>query len=105
MVGVNHCRPVWAEHCYTVCCIQTCCVGFQVTTHSHLMSSDEVERLAEDLTLAPGTVHSFLLQEFDTELDFSSKVRCVDTHHSRVMQLANPVMYVRVIAIIGTRSL
>ena len=73
------------------------------------MSSDEVERLAEDLTLAPSTVHSFLLQEFDTELDFSSKVRytvtCVDTHHSRVMQLANPVMYVGVIAIMGTRTL
>ena len=46
-----------------------------MTTHSHLLSSDEVDRL-KDLLEFDG-LHSFLLQEFDTELDFTSKVRCV----------------------------
>ena len=65
---------------------------FQVTTHSHLLSSDEVEGLGKDLPLAPRAVHSFLLQEFDTELDFSSKVRyCHIGHvHCRVVNLFFP---------------
>ena len=50
-----------------------------MTTHcSHLLSSDEVDHL-RDLLEFDGVcdVHSLLLQEFDTELDFTSKVRCV----------------------------
>ena len=49
-----------------------------MTTHSHLLSSDEVDHL-KDLLEFDGLhdVQSFLLQEFDTELDFTSKVRCV----------------------------
>ena len=49
---------------------------FQVTTHSHLLSSDEVDELSDSLELSGSPdVFSFLLQEFDTELDFTSKVR------------------------------
>ena len=52
------------------------CIISQVTTHSHLLSSDEVDELSDILqpTVTPD-VFSFLLQEFDTELDFTSKVR------------------------------
>ena len=45
---------------------------FQVTTHSHLLSSDEVDELK--IFLEEMKIYSFLLQEFDTELDFTSKV-------------------------------
>ena len=49
---------------------------YQVTTHSHLLSSDEVEELGDSLQLSENPdVDSFILQEFDTELDFTSKVR------------------------------
>ena len=52
------------------------CVLSQVTTHSHLLSSDEVEQLSDCLQLSANPdVYSFILQEFDTELDFTSKVR------------------------------
>ena len=47
---------------------------FQVTTHSHLLSQDE---LSNTLSLDPSHIHVFSLQEFDTELDFSNKVRYV----------------------------
>ena len=48
---------------------------FQVTTHSHLLSYDEVQELGTVLPVGEGGVVSFLLQEFDTELDFTNKVR------------------------------
>ena len=47
-----------------------------MTTHSHILSSDEVDELSECLQQTC-TVHSFLLQEFDTELDFTSKIRYI----------------------------
>ena len=59
----------------------------QVTTHSHLLSSDEVDDL-KILLEEMGSffdVNSFLLQEFDTELDFTSKVGLVDTVITRGM--------------------
>lgn len=46
----------------------------QVTTHSHLLSSDEVEKVEEVLKYETGSISSFLLHDFDTELHFSSKV-------------------------------
>ena len=49
---------------------------YQVTTHSHLLSSVEVEELGNSLQLSENPdVDSFILQEFDTELDFTSNVR------------------------------
>ena len=56
---------------------------FQVTTHSHLLSQDE---LSNTLSLDPSHIHVFSLQEFDTELDFSNKVRYVlSTNHCRAV--------------------
>jgi len=49
----------------------------QVTTHSHLLSQDELDHISSKLLLDPSHVHAFSLQEFDTELDFSNKVRYV----------------------------
>ena len=43
----------------------------QVTTHSHLLSQDEVKTLEKSIDVE---VVSFFLSEFDTELDFLSKV-------------------------------
>ncbi len=43
----------------------------QVTTHSHLLTGDEVDKLMYG---KPWQISTFLLQEFDTELDFSNKV-------------------------------
>ena len=55
-------------------------IYLQVTTHSHLLSSDEVDKLSDSLwECGAPEFHSFLLQEFDTELDFTSKVRYVHT--------------------------
>ena len=48
-----------------------CCV-IQVTTQSHLLSNSEIEELEQTVSM---TTYCFLLQEFDTELDFSNKVR------------------------------
>ena len=47
----------------------------QVTTHGHLLSDDELQQLAFSIGMDEGMVSWFLLQEFDTELDFSNKVR------------------------------
>ena len=59
---------------------------FQVTTHSHLLSQDELDRISSTLSLDPYHIHVFSLQEFDTELDFSNKVRYVlSTHHCRAV--------------------
>ena len=48
----------------------------QVTTHSHLLSGEEVEQLGDALGYGD-CISWFLLQEFDTELDFFNKVRLV----------------------------
>lgn len=45
---------------------------FQVTTHSHLLSEQDVLQLEGDLDIK---VSSFILQQFDTELDFSNNIR------------------------------
>ena len=49
----------------------------QVTTHGHLLSDDELQQLTSSIGMGEETVSWFLLQEFDTELDFSNKVRWV----------------------------
>ena len=43
----------------------------QVTTHSHLLSQDEMKILEKSIDVE---VVSFFLSEFDTEIDFLSKV-------------------------------
>ena len=59
---------------------------FQVTTHSHLLSQDELDVVSSTLSLDPSHIHVFSLQEFDTELDFSNKVRYVlSTNHCRAV--------------------
>ena len=50
------------------------CMFLQVTTHSHLLSYDEVIEVQDALKFEDGNVMSFLLQDFDTELHFSSRV-------------------------------
>ena len=55
-------------HAWFLACVQ-------VTTHSHLLSREEVQRLAEELRLRKSGVFCYTLQEFDTELDFFAKVR------------------------------
>ena len=44
----------------------------QVTTHSHLLSQDELDHIGNNLFSDHS--HAFSLHEFDTELDFSNKV-------------------------------
>ena len=46
-----------------------------VTTHSHLLSRVDVNLLCHSLGWEPNQVICFLLQEFDTEMDFSYKIR------------------------------
>ena len=62
------------------CCIKQFGMHYvsilQVTTHSHLLSGEEVEQLGDVLGYRDH-VSWFLLQEFDTELDFFNKVRFV----------------------------
>ena len=48
-----------------------CSHVFKVTTHSPLMTQEELKAVAESLSL--GFAH-FDLLEFDTELDFSNKI-------------------------------
>ena len=50
----------------------------QVTTHSHLLSHDEVKEVQDTLQFKDGNILSFLLQDFDTELHFTSKIGYVD---------------------------
>ena len=63
--------------------------SIQVTTHSHLLSRDELDHVSSTLSLDQSHIHVFSLQEFDTELDFSNKVRYVQseqpTHHQWVI--------------------
>ena len=49
----------------------------QVTTHSHLLSTTEMEALGHELQFSRDQIKWFLLQEFDTEMDFSNKVKLV----------------------------
>ena len=55
---------------------------FQVTTHSHLLSHDELNHVSNTLSLDQSHVHVFSLEEFDTELDFFNKVRYVNSGSS-----------------------
>ena len=48
-----------------------------VTTHSHLMSRVDTNLLYHSLGLRSNQVHCFLLQEFDTEMDFSNRIKYV----------------------------
>ena len=45
---------------------------FQVTTHSHLLSEQNVSELECNLGMK---VSSCILQQFDTELDFTNNIR------------------------------
>ena len=44
---------------------------FQVTTHSHLLAYDELEQIRRAIEMR---VESCSLHEFETELDFTSKI-------------------------------
>ena len=44
---------------------------FQVTTHSHLLTYDELEQVSTTIRMR---VESCSLHEFETELDFTSKI-------------------------------
>ena len=46
-----------------------------MTTHSHLLSSQELNELCQCIDMREDQVLCFLLQEFDTEMDFSNKIR------------------------------
>lgn len=43
----------------------------QVTTHSHLLSLDELDQVEKTIHMK---IKSFFLHQFDTELDFSNKI-------------------------------
>jgi len=49
----------------------------QVTTHSHLLSEPDVTQLCKALKLSRDNVNCYLLQEFDTEMDFCNKLKYV----------------------------
>ena len=49
----------------------------QITTHSHLLSEPDVTQLCEALNLKRNNITCFLLQEFDTEMDFCNKLKFV----------------------------
>ena len=73
--------------------------SIQVTTHSHLLSRDELDHVSGTLSLDQSHIHVFSLQEFDTELDFSNKVRYVqsvqtasDLVHCVRRNMTHPVM-------------
>ena len=46
-----------------------------ITTHGHLLSRADVNVLYRSLRLKSDQVICFLLQEFDTEMDFSLKLK------------------------------
>ena len=50
-------------------------LNIKITTHSHLLSSTEMEELRNELNFSPEQVKWYLLQEFDTEMDFSNKIK------------------------------
>ena len=47
----------------------------QITTHSHLLSEPDVTQLCKALNLKRRNITCFLLQEFDTEMDFCNKLK------------------------------
>jgi len=47
----------------------------QITTHSHLLSEPDVIQLCKALKLTRENVTCYLLQEFDTEMDFCNKLK------------------------------
>ena len=47
----------------------------QITTHSHLLSEPEVTQLCDELKLKRENITHYLLQEFDTEMDFCNKLK------------------------------
>ena len=49
----------------------------QITTHSHLLSEPDVTQLCNALKLKRKNISHFLLQEFDTEMDFCNKLKYV----------------------------
>ena len=49
------------------------------------MSSSEIEVVAKQLDMEPSQVFCFLLQDFDTELDFCNKIRFDQAWHVFVM--------------------
>ena len=48
-----------------------------ITTHGHLFSRADINVLCHSLCLRPDQVICFLLQEFDTEMDFSLKLKYI----------------------------
>ena len=52
----------------------------QITTHSHLLSEPDVTQLCKALKLQRKNITWFMLQEFDTEMDFCNKLKCVITY-------------------------
>lgn len=48
-------------------------VVFKVTTHSHLLAHDELEQVKRAIE-TKSRVESCSLHEFETELDFTSKI-------------------------------
>ena len=66
----------------TLCVIPKFTASIQVMTHSHLLSRDELDHVSDTLPLDQSHIHAFSLQEFDTELDFSNKVRYVQSELS-----------------------
>ena len=53
----------------------------QVTTRTHLLSEIEVQELCSAIDMDQSLVSCYLLQEFDTEQDFSNKVGYVVILH------------------------
>lgn len=51
-------------------------LSLQVTTCNDLLSEEEVDEIKTDLNL-DGNIVTCILQEFDTEFEFSRKVRYV----------------------------
>jgi len=49
----------------------------QITTHSHLLSEPDVTQLCKALKIKRQNITCFLLQEFDTEMDFCNKLKYV----------------------------
>jgi len=49
----------------------------QITTHSHLLSEPDVTQLCKALKLNRDNVYCYLLQQFDTEMDFCNKLEYV----------------------------
>ena len=49
----------------------------QVTTHSDLLSEPDIVQLCNALKLQRTNIACFYLQQFDTEMDFCNKLKCV----------------------------